>query len=233
MPRLPAGLLPQAARPDPTRRPEAEVATDDRRHHPLRPRLPRHRDRRPLARRSCASWCPTGAPSSSSPRPSTSSSGRSRRSASASASPRRWATPSSPHLAAKVAPGHRRRLPRHRLPLRRDHRHPRRRRGDPAGQPDHDHARADGGRAGRDLRQGPLQDRPRPVLQAAQGPAAGRLAGAVRRVGDRTAPRRDPQPRDRAGHRLGRQEAQGQGLPARALDRRAGRALRRRATASW
>ena len=69
---------------------------------------------------------------------------------------------------------HRRGLPRHRLPLRRDHRHPRRRRGHAAGQPAHDHARADRRRAGRGVRQGPLQDRPRPVLRAAQGRAAGR-----------------------------------------------------------
>ena len=68
----------------------------------------------------------------------------------------------------------RRRLPRHRLPLRRDHRHPRRRRGDDAGQPDQHHAGAVGGRAGRGVRQGPLQARPRPVLRAAQGAAAGR-----------------------------------------------------------
>ena len=34
------------------------------------------------------------------------------------------------HLASKVAPGHRRGVPRHRLPLRRDDRHPRRGRGD-------------------------------------------------------------------------------------------------------
>ena len=33
-------------------------------------------------------------------------------------------------------------------------------------------------RAGRGVRQGPLQDRPRPVLHAAQGPAAGRRARA-------------------------------------------------------
>jgi phosphoadenosine phosphosulfate reductase len=45
----------------------------------------------------------------------------------------------------------------------------------PAGQPDHDHAGAERRRAGRGVRQGPLQDRPRPVLQAAQGAAAGRL----------------------------------------------------------
>ena len=36
------------------------------------------------------------------------------------------------HLASQGRAGHRRRLPRHRLPLRRDDRHPRRRRGDHA-----------------------------------------------------------------------------------------------------
>ena len=41
--------------------------------------------------------------------------------------------------------------------------------GDAAGQPAHHHARPERGRAGRGVRQGPLQDRPRPVLQAAQG----------------------------------------------------------------
>ena len=57
-------------------------------------------------------------------------------------------------------------------------------------------------------------------------PLAESLAG-VRRLGDRAAPGRDPQPGHRAGHRLGRQEGQGQGLPARALERRAGGALHR------
>ena len=65
--------------------------------------------------------------------------------------------------------GHRRGLPRHRLPLRRDDRHPRRRRGDAAGEPDQHHAEADGRRAGRRVRQGPVRPRPRPVLRAAQG----------------------------------------------------------------
>ena len=63
---------------------------------------------------------------------------------------------------------------------------------------------ADRRRAGRGVRQGPLQDRPRPVLRAAQGQAARRHAGRVRRLGHRPAPRRDPQPGHRAGRRLGR-----------------------------
>ena len=54
------------------------------------------------------------------------------------------------------------------------------------------------------------------------------LAG-VRRVGHRAASRRDPQPRHRAGRRLGRPQGQGEGVPARPLDRRRRRALHRRA----
>ena len=92
---------------------------------------------------------------------------------------------------------------------------------------------ADGRRAGRDVRQGPVRPRPRPVLRAAQGQAARGGAGRVRRLGHRPAPRRDPQPGDRAGHRLGRQEAQGQGLPARPLDRRGRRAATSPRTACW
>jgi hypothetical protein len=49
----------------------------------------------------------------------------------------------------------------------------------------------------------------------------------VQPLGDRTAPRRDPQPRDRAGRRLGRPQGQGQGLPAGPVVRRAGREVHR------
>ena len=101
------------------------------------------------------------------------------------------------------------------------------------GQPADDHAGAVRGRAGRDVRQGPLQDRPRPVLQPAQGPAAGHVAGRVRRVGDRPASRRDPQPGDRARRRLGRPQGQGQGLPARAVERRATSSGTSPRTACW
>ena len=52
---------------------------------------------------------------------------------------------------------------------------------------------------GKDL----FKHRPRPVLQAAQGAAAGRGPRVVRRLGHRPAPRRDPQPGDRAGRRAG------------------------------
>ena len=58
-------------------------------------------------------------------------------------------------------------------------------------------------------------------------PLADALA-ELRRVGHRAAPGRDPQPGHRPGDRLGRQEGQGQGLPARAMERRAGGALHRR-----
>ena len=62
-------------------------------------------------------------------------------------------------------------------------------------------------RAGRVVRRGALRPRPGPLLRAAQGPPARAGAGVVRRVGDRAPPGRDPQPGDRPGDRLGRQEA--------------------------
>ena len=48
--------------------------------------------------------------------------------------------------------------------------------------------------------------------------AAGRGPGGVRRVGHRAAPRGDAQPGDRTRRRLGRGQAEGQGLTARPLD---------------
>ena len=139
-------------------------------------------------------------------RPRTSSSGRWPRSASGSASPRRWATPCSPtsprrslpgvdvvfldtgyHFAETIGTARRR---------RRDH----------AGQPDHRSRRCRPSPSrtptyGKDLfkRDPDLCCALRKVQ-----PLAEALAG-VRRLGDRAAPRRDPQPRDRAGRRLGRQ----------------------------
>ena len=124
------------------------------------------------------------------------------------------------HLASRVAPGRRRGLPRHRLPLRGDDRHPRRGRGDAAGEPDHASPRCrrsaeQDATYGTDL----LRPRPRPVLRAAQGasrsrtrwPAYDAWATGLRR--DETHNRVD-----HPGRRLGRQEAQGQGLPDRAVD---------------
>ena len=161
---------------------------------------------RAAAPRSCASWCPTSAPSSSSPRPRTSSSGPSRRSATASASPRRWATPCSP-----TSPRGSRRAstwssstPATTSPRR-------------SAPPTPSGATMDvnlipitpgpvGRRAGRGVRPRALQARPRPVLRAPQGAAPQRGAPGVRRLGDRPAPRGDPQPGHRAGGRLGRQE---------------------------
>ena len=74
--------------------------------------------------------------------------------------------------------------------------------------------------AEQDATHGPFRPRPRPLLRPAQGQAARGRAVVVRRMGHRPAPRRDAQPGDRPGHRLGRQEAQGQGVAAGALDGR-------------
>ena len=68
---------------------------------------------------------------------------------------RRGARPPGVHGRARDRRG----VPGHRLPLRRDHRHPRRGPGHAAGQPAHHHPGAVGRRAGRGIRQGPLQDR--------------------------------------------------------------------------
>ena len=60
-------------------------------------------------------------------------------------------------------------------------------------------------RAGRDLGQGPVRPRSRPVLRAAQGRAAGRGPGAVRGLGERRAPGRLAGPGQHAGRVLGRE----------------------------
>ena len=60
-----------------------------------------------------------------------------------------------------------------------------------------------------------------------KGDSAAGVTVGVRRLGNRPAPRRDPQPGHRAGDRLGRKEGQGQGFSAGSLDRRAGGALHR------
>ena len=125
-------------------RPELERTGErphDRRDHPVRTQLARDRDRRAAPPRSCASWSRTGAPSSSWPRPRTSSSGRPRPSATGSAITSSMGDAVLAHLASQGRARHRRGLPRHRLPLRRDDRHPRRGRRDAGRQPAHDHAR--------------------------------------------------------------------------------------------
>ena len=132
VPRVPARLLAHARHRPTLRGPR------DRRDHDHRAQQPRHCTDGPLPE-ELRELVSTGAPSWSSRRPETSS---------------EWAVATfgercitssmgdavlaDPGLEGRA--GHRRGLPRHRLPLRRDHRHPRRRRGDPAGQPADDHA---------------------------------------------------------------------------------------------
>ena len=131
---------------------------------------------------------------------------------------------------------HRRGLPRHRLPLRRDHRHPRRRR------PRRcrvnlliDHARS---------RPWPSRTRstartssPATPTCAARCARSQPLAGVARPATTPGPPACvAPRPSNRViapGHRLGRQEGQGQGLPAGALGRRAGRGRTSPRTACW
>ncbi len=138
------------------------------------------------------------------------------------------------HLASTVAPGHRRRLPRHRLPLRRDHRHPRRRRGHAARQPQH-----------REHRLRPSPSRTRSTARTSTRPTptcAARCARSSRwptslggydawATGLRRAETHNRVIAPVVG--LGRQEAEGQGLPHGPLDRRAGRAATSPTTACW
>ena len=92
---------------------------------------------------------------------------------------------------------HRRDLPRHRLPLHRDHRHPGRCRRRPQRESDHAHAAADRRRTGRHLGQGPVRSQPRSVLRPAQGGSPGRGAERLRRPG----PAASGAPTHRAGPR--------------------------------
>src|SRR5690606_20685547 len=120
-------------------------------------------------------------------------------------------------------------VPRHRLPLPGDHRHPGRGRGRDGRQPHHADPAADGRRTGRGVRPEAARPRPRPVLRAAQGAAAGGGPEGLSGLGDRSAPRRVPHPGEHPGRRLGREAAEGEDLPHRPLDPgRRGR-LRRRA----
>ena len=99
------------------------------------------------------------------------------------------------HLVSRVLPGRRRGLPRHRLALRRD-----------LGTRDAVDAVMDVNvitltprqtrrRAGRRVRRRAVRPRPRRVLRAAQGRAAGGGPDRVRRLGHRPAPRRVADPR--------------------------------------
>ena len=145
-----------------------------------------------------------------------------RPSASGSASPPRWPTRCSRTWPRRVAPGRRRGVPRHRLPLRRDARHPRRGRGDAAGQPAST-SRPSRRVAEQDAEYGQdLFDRDPDLCCALRKvePLERALAG-VRRLGHRAAPRRDADPGERARSSAGTtSKRQGQGLPARPLDRR-------------
>ena len=98
----------------------------------------------------------------------------------------------------------RRGLPRHRLPLRRDHRHAGRGRRVPR-RADHDILRgADRRRAGRRVRPAAVRARPRPVLRAAQGGAARAGARARTTRGSPACAATRPRPAPRRRRRLGR-----------------------------
>ena len=211
VPVVPARVLREVPRPHPSRHQQRRCPMSLC--HPGRPRLQGHPHRRAHARGAARAGLARRAPSSSWRRPRTSSSGPSRPSASASASPPRWATrcwptwprPSRPaSTSSSSTPATT--SPRPSAPATPSR--PRCRSTCCTITPAQTVAEQDAA-----VRQGPLQDRPRPVLRAAQGPAAGRRARRVRRLGHRPASRRDPQPGDRPGRRLGRQEGQGQGLP--------------------
>ena len=149
---------------------------------------------------------------------------------------RRWATRCSSHLAGRGRARRRRALPRHRLPLRRDARHPRRRT-TPTTDVD---AASTSCRCRRSPSRTPstaselLRPRPEPVLRAAQGRAA-RARPCAATTAWVTGLRREEAPTraEHPGRRLGRQARHGQAQPARRLDRgRRGRATSR-STGCW
>ena len=134
------------------------------------------------------------------------------------------------HLAVAGAARHRRGLPRHRLPLRRDHRHQGRGIGGLPGQRDQRHALADGRGAGRRARGAAVRPQPGPVLLPAQGRAAGAGPGARTTRGSPGCARRRRAPA--ATPRVVEWDAaaaDGQGQPDRRLDPGAGGQLHRRA----
>ncbi|CAA9231302.1 MAG: Phosphoadenylyl-sulfate reductase [thioredoxin], partial [uncultured Blastococcus sp.] len=122
-----------------------------------------------------------------------------------------------------------RRLPRHRLPLRRDDRHPRLDHRRPADHPGQRDGAADRRRAGPRLRAEAARPRPRPLLRPAQGQAAGRGAGRLRGLGVRGPARRVAHPRGHEAGRLGRQARHGEDQPDGGLDPGRRRRLHRRA----
>ena len=167
---------------------------------------------RAAASRSSARSSPTSAPSSSSPRPRTSSSGPSRRSASRFCVTSSMADAVLSHLASRVRPGvdvvfldtgyHfaetigtrdavEATLPVNLISIT----------------PVQTVAEQDAA-YGKDL----YQRDPDLCCALRKVKPLARRARRVRRLGHRPAPRRDPQPRDRAGRRLGRRKSKGQGL---------------------
>ena len=141
----------------------------DRRHHPAGPRLPRHPHRGPHPRGAARAGLPRRRRARAGPgRDDHRVGGRDLRRP-LLRSPPRWATRCSPTSPRRSRPASTwssstpaTTSPRRSAPATPSQATLRR-------QPAHDHARAERRRAGRGVRQGPLQDRPRPVLRAAQG----------------------------------------------------------------
>ena len=203
------------------------------RHHRHGPQVPGHRHRGPQPRGAARAGLALGRRARAGAGRATSSSGRPRRSATGSASPRRWATPCSPTSPPRSVPG----IDVVFLDTGYHFVETIGTRDAVAGTldvnlititPVQTVAEQDAA-YGKDL----YKTDPDLCCKLRKVQPLADCARGVRRLGDRAAPRRDPQPGDRAGHRLGRQEGQGQGLSAGSLDRRAGRAVRREATASW
>ena len=134
------------------------------------------------------------------------------------------------HLAAQVAPGVDVVFLDTGYHFAGDHRHPRRGRGRARRQRHHAHARADASPSrtpstGRTC----SRPRPRPVLRAAQGRAAGAGPEPLRRLGDRPAPRRVPDPGEHPGRRPGTPSAGRSRSPRSPAGPGRRRRLRRRA----
>ena len=119
-------------------------------------------------------------------------------------------------------------FPGDRLPFRRNNRHRRRCRGRLRRQAAPPAALADGRRAGRAVRQGPVRPRSGSVLRAAQGGAAEPGADRLRGLGHRGAPGGVAHPGEHAGRGVRRQAREGQDRPAGRLVRRRRRRLHRK-----